>query len=214
MKTLVNTFYNLELKLIENEITVLSLEAPSAYQKIMHDLWQQYNGSEGSFILSIIDRLMNLFNIDLSKFNISKTSSFFSSEQKNCFDILVIEDKEVKGFCGMKPIESQFKSKLETISFSIFIEGGRRFNKAFNVKDLPLPLSPINAVEFLIEKDIFTNCLLSKISFNFLIFMNNTIYLYISGSSISCGISKFINFKTVGAILFKLPVLTSFTPFA
>lgn len=41
MKTLVNTFYNLELRLIENEITVLSLEAPSAYQKIMHDLWQQ-----------------------------------------------------------------------------------------------------------------------------------------------------------------------------
>lgn len=33
MKTLVNTFYNLELRLIENEITVLSLEAPSAYQK-------------------------------------------------------------------------------------------------------------------------------------------------------------------------------------
>lgn len=52
MKTLVNTFYNLELRLIENEITVLSLEAPSAYQKIMHDLWQQYNGNEGSFILS------------------------------------------------------------------------------------------------------------------------------------------------------------------
>ena len=52
MKTLVNTFYNLELKLIENEITVLSVESPSAYQKIMHDLWQQYNGSEGSFILS------------------------------------------------------------------------------------------------------------------------------------------------------------------
>lgn len=37
MKTLVNTFYNLELRLIENAITVLSVEAPSAYQKIMHD---------------------------------------------------------------------------------------------------------------------------------------------------------------------------------
>lgn len=52
MKTLVNTFYNLELRLIENAITVLSVEAPSAYQKIMHDFWQQYNGNEGSFILS------------------------------------------------------------------------------------------------------------------------------------------------------------------
>jgi len=31
---------------------------------------------------------------------------------------------------------------------------------------------------------------------------------YISGSSISCGISKFINFKTVGAMLFKPPLAT------
>ena len=56
MKTLVNTFYNLELRLIENAITVLSVEAPSAYQKIMHDFWQQYNGNEGSFILSEMEK--------------------------------------------------------------------------------------------------------------------------------------------------------------
>lgn len=52
MKILVNTFYDFEIELIENEIVVLSIKSPNAYQKILHDLWTQYNGIEGSFILS------------------------------------------------------------------------------------------------------------------------------------------------------------------
>ena len=49
---MVNTYYNMEIDILENYITVISVENPIAYAKIIGDMWKQVNGEEGSFILS------------------------------------------------------------------------------------------------------------------------------------------------------------------
>lgn len=57
---LVNTYYNVELEMNENQITVLSVENPVAYTKIVGDFWHQINGEEGSFILSDAGKIKNI----------------------------------------------------------------------------------------------------------------------------------------------------------
>ncbi|MBQ2745546.1 MAG: type II-A CRISPR-associated protein Csn2 [Lachnospiraceae bacterium] len=57
---LVNTYYNLELNIVENQIAVLSVENPAAYTKIVGDMWHQVNGEEGSFILSDGEKIKNI----------------------------------------------------------------------------------------------------------------------------------------------------------
>lgn len=57
---LVDTYYNFELNMVENQITVLSVENPTAYTKLVGDLWHQINGEEGSFILSDGEKLKNI----------------------------------------------------------------------------------------------------------------------------------------------------------
>ncbi len=49
---IVNTYYNWEFKKAENEILVITIENSSAYSHILNDLWLQYEGGDGSFILS------------------------------------------------------------------------------------------------------------------------------------------------------------------
>lgn len=49
---LVNTLYNLEFDLIENQILVLSIENHLVYSNILETLWKQYKGENGDFILS------------------------------------------------------------------------------------------------------------------------------------------------------------------
>jgi CRISPR-associated protein Csn2 len=44
--------YNVMLTLCENKITVLSIENPQAYSKILSDIWNQCQGGDGEFILS------------------------------------------------------------------------------------------------------------------------------------------------------------------
>lgn len=71
---LVNTFYNLELELKENQILILSVENPKIYREFLKDLWNQYKGDDGNFILSDntkelkmsqkIECIYNIFNIN------------------------------------------------------------------------------------------------------------------------------------------------------
>ena len=49
---LVNTLYDLEFDLIENQILVLSIENHLVYSNILETLWKQYKGENGDFILS------------------------------------------------------------------------------------------------------------------------------------------------------------------
>lgn len=122
MKTLVNTFYNLELRLIENAITVLSVEAPSAYQKIMHDFWQQYNGNEGSFILSEngkelkiqknVECIYNPFSVNL---NDKKILTKLYHELSLQSDSLLQED----GIELRESIISYFDKLLNTVPYAI-----------------------------------------------------------------------------------------------
>lgn len=122
MKTLVNTFYNFELRLIENAITVLSVEAPSAYQKIMHDFWQQYNGNEGSFILSEngkelkiqknVECIYNPFSVNL---NDKKILTKLYHELSLQGDSLLQED----GIELRESIISYFDKLLNTVPYNI-----------------------------------------------------------------------------------------------
>lgn len=71
---LVNTLYNLEFDLIENQILVLSIENHLAYSNILETLWKQYKGEGGDFILSDeskelklsqkMECIYNIFNIN------------------------------------------------------------------------------------------------------------------------------------------------------
>ena len=80
---LVNTFYNLELELKENQILILSVENPKIYREFLKDLWNQYKGDDGNFILSdntkelkISQKIECIYNI----FNIKIISGTFPSE--------------------------------------------------------------------------------------------------------------------------------------
>lgn len=57
---LVNAYYSVELDIIENQVTVLSVENPVAYSRIIGDIWHQTNGEEGSFILSDGDKIKSI----------------------------------------------------------------------------------------------------------------------------------------------------------
>lgn len=57
---LVNTYYNIELNIVENQVAVLSVENPVAYARIVGDIWHQINGEEGSYILSDADKVINI----------------------------------------------------------------------------------------------------------------------------------------------------------
>lgn len=71
---LVNTLYDLEFDLIENQILVLSIENHLVYSNILETLWKQYKGENGDFILSDeskelklsqkMDCIYNIFNIN------------------------------------------------------------------------------------------------------------------------------------------------------
>lgn len=52
MMKLINTMFDLEIEMNENEVCILSVESPVAYRKVLNDIWSQCNGYEGSFILS------------------------------------------------------------------------------------------------------------------------------------------------------------------
>lgn len=57
---LVNKFYNIEIELIENQVTIIAVENPEAYSKCVGDIWNQVSGNEGDFILSECDKLKNI----------------------------------------------------------------------------------------------------------------------------------------------------------
>lgn len=57
---LVNKFYNIEIELKENQVTVIAVENPEAYSKCVGDIWNQVSGNEGDFILSECDKLKNI----------------------------------------------------------------------------------------------------------------------------------------------------------
>lgn len=57
---LVNKFYNIEIELIENQVTIITVENPEAYSKCVGDIWNQVSGNEGDFILSECDKIKNI----------------------------------------------------------------------------------------------------------------------------------------------------------
>lgn len=58
---LVNTLYDLEFDLIENQILVLSIENHLVYSNILETLWKQYKGENGDFILSDESKELKLY---------------------------------------------------------------------------------------------------------------------------------------------------------
>lgn len=52
--------YQLEVSLRENQITILTIENPRAYARVLSDLWNQTQGAEGGFILSECEKILSI----------------------------------------------------------------------------------------------------------------------------------------------------------
>lgn len=52
--------YQLEVSLRENQITILTIENPRAYARLLSDLWNQTQGAEGGFILSECEKILSI----------------------------------------------------------------------------------------------------------------------------------------------------------
>lgn len=52
--------YQLEVSLKENQITILTIENPRAYARVLSDLWNQTQGAEGGFILSECEKILSI----------------------------------------------------------------------------------------------------------------------------------------------------------
>lgn len=50
--------YEFEMKFLENQINVLVIEKPQVMAKLVRDLYLQYNGKEGGFVLSDVGTIM------------------------------------------------------------------------------------------------------------------------------------------------------------
>lgn len=57
---LVNQSYDIEFNFIENVVIVLSIENHRAYRDILEELWRQYKGEYGGFILSEDDKELKI----------------------------------------------------------------------------------------------------------------------------------------------------------
>ena len=85
---LVNTLYDLEFDLIENQILVLSIENHLVYSNILETLWKQYKGENGDFILSDeskelklsqkMECIYNIFSINTNDHNKIVSGTYIS----------------------------------------------------------------------------------------------------------------------------------------
>lgn len=153
MKILVNTFYDFEIELIENEVVVLSIESPNAYQKILHDLWTQYNGIEGSFILSEnskelkipknIECIYNPFSVNLNdKKILTKMYQELSSQGTSLL--------QEEGTVLRKSLINYFDQLLNTVPYDI------TYNFDFDL------ISLIKALD--VQTDVSSDTLIEQIS--------------------------------------------------
>lgn len=145
---LVNTLYNLEFDLMENQILVLSIENHLAYRNILEELWKQYKGETGNFILSDGDKelkmsqriecIYNIFNINTNDRKIisklyqeltyqndallQEESIRFKQELMEYFDKLIstvpYENKSAKRRRGKR--ENRFVSCAERVLYASY----------------------------------------------------------------------------------------------
>ncbi len=57
---LIHKDFNLEIELMENQISVLSIENKKVYTEVLKDLWNQTQGQDGRFILSEKDKQLKI----------------------------------------------------------------------------------------------------------------------------------------------------------
>ena len=93
---LINTKYNLDIELVENRVTIISVENPLAYREILENVWNQVMGQEGDFILSDGDKIKNIskeveciFNLFDTDFNSKKIISKLYQELNGQSQILL-----------------------------------------------------------------------------------------------------------------------------
>lgn len=57
---LVNPDLNINIELAENTVQIISIENKALFSKALQNLWNQYNGQEGSFILSEKGKILKI----------------------------------------------------------------------------------------------------------------------------------------------------------
>ena len=104
---LVNTYYNFEVDILENYVTVMSVENHKAYSKLLGDIWHQVNGGEGSFILSDNEKIKNIskeveciFNPFSLECNNKKVITRLYQELKNQSES-ILQEEAIKLNCAI-----------------------------------------------------------------------------------------------------------------
>ncbi len=130
---LVNTFYNFELDMKENLVTVLSVENPSAYARIIGNIWKQVDGQVGDFILSDTDKTMSIpkemdciFNPFSLECNSKKIIARLYQELKNESDSVLQEETGILN----RNIINYLDKLLMTVPYNL------KYNFDINITDV------------------------------------------------------------------------------
>lgn len=151
---LVYTGYNLEIKLIENQINVITIENTEMFSKIVSDLWSQMEGGEGGFILSDNDKILN----------IAKNLEFIVNPVAvNCNDKKILSKlyKELENMAmeelyeNLSKLNSDIVATLDLIikraTYGLESELQLDVTGLFKLYDVKFPKGELNLAERLIE---------------------------------------------------------------
>ena len=151
---LVNTYYNIEMNIVENQVIVLSIENQTAYANVVGDLWRQVQGEEGSFVLSENDKIKNLskemeviFNPFSLDCNSKKIISRLYQEMKAQSDnILQEETAELNG------IIMRFLDKvIMTVPYAVKYNCDMDILNVFKMYDVEIDIQTETLLESIIE---------------------------------------------------------------
>ena len=116
---LVNTLYNLEFDLIENQILVLSIENHLAYSNILETLWKQYKGdfilSDESKELKLSQKMECIYNIFNTNTNDRKIITKLYQELTFQNDTLLQEESVL----FKQELISYFDKVISTVPYSL-----------------------------------------------------------------------------------------------
>lgn len=151
---LVNKVYNIELDIKENQVIVLSIENPTAYAGMLGELWSQYNGGEGNFILSTDNKILKIssdmecvFNIFSLDCNSKKIITKLYQELKMQSDI-ILQTETIK---LNQELVDYFDKLLMTVSYNLKYNFDTDIVNLVKVFDVKIDEAAENLLEKIVE---------------------------------------------------------------
>lgn len=172
-----NTDWNFFINFEEDKIHQMVFERPSIMQRYIFELVQQSNGSEGGFVFSENDKIMNMSkNIDmiLDPFRLDCNNKKIMSGLYEVFCTAAVESEMYMQTQETVNTAIEFIEKLgEYVDYPIDYKcdlGALRLLKAFDVK---LPLDATNLGELIVD---YTNLMTEFCGIKCFIFVNLKTY--------------------------------------